>query len=53
MPLAPILLSLILAAMLTACDELPPRADPEAAASHNAERGPSPMRDRTLEQGEL
>jgi hypothetical protein len=50
--LSRILLSLLLAATLTACDELAPRADPEAGHAYNAEPGPSPMRERTLEQGE-
>ena len=43
---------LLLAAALAACGERPPRADPESRPAYNAEPGPSPMRDRTLKQGE-
>ena len=46
------LLPMLLALALAGCGEKPPRADPEGAASYNAAPGPSPMRDRTLNQGE-
>ncbi len=45
--------SLLLALALTACGERPPRTDPEGAHADNAQPGPSPMRERTLKQGEL
>jgi hypothetical protein len=45
-------LSLVLAAALTACSEPPSRPDPEGEHAYNADPGPSPMRSRTLKQGE-
>ena len=46
------LLPMLLALALAGCGEKPPRADPEGAASYNAEPGSEPMRSRTLKQGE-
>lgn len=46
------LLPVLLALALAGCGEKPPRADPEGAASYNAEPGSEPMRERTLMQGE-
>ena len=42
----------LLAVALAACGERPPRADPERGPAYNAEPGSSPMRDRTVKQGE-
>jgi hypothetical protein len=50
---APFRLALILAAMLAACGERPPRPDPEGGHVYNSEPGTSAMDKRTLEQGEL
>jgi hypothetical protein len=46
-----LLLALVLTGPLAACGERPPRADPEAH-SYNDQPLPTPMRDRTLRQGE-
>lgn len=46
------LLPVLLALALAGCGEKPPRADPEGAASYNAETGADAMRERTLKQGE-
>ena len=46
----PFLLALALAA--SACGERPPRADPEPGHDYNTQPLPTPMRDRTLKQGE-
>ena len=46
------LLPVLLALALAGCGEKPPRADPEDAASYNAQPGSEPMRERTLMQGE-
>lgn len=43
---------LVAAATLAACSEKPPRPDPEAVQAYNVEQGPSPMVERTLNQGE-
>lgn len=47
-----LLLALLAAALLGACSEKPPRADPEAVPAYNVENGPSPLAERTLNQGE-
>jgi predicted small lipoprotein YifL len=46
------LFPVLLALALAGCGEKPPRADPESAASYNAEPS-SPIRERTLKQGSL
>jgi hypothetical protein len=47
-----LLLAILAVATLAACSEKPPRADPEAVQAYNVENGPSPMLERTLNQGE-
>lgn len=47
-----LLVAALAAASLAACSEKPPRLDPEGEHAYNAEPGPSPMRERTLKQGE-
>lgn len=41
-----------LAPGLTGCGEKPPRASPERALHYNGTSGESPLRERTLKQGE-
>jgi outer membrane biogenesis lipoprotein LolB len=47
-----LLIAAIAAALLTACSERPPRHDPEAVQAYNVENAPSPLVERTLNQGE-
>ena len=47
-----LLLATLAAALLGACSEKPPRADPEGVPAYNVENGPSPLAERTLNQGE-
>ena len=46
------LLLFALAQIVAACGEEPPHADPEAGYAYNDQPLPTPMRDRTLRQGE-
>ena len=50
MRLIPLLFALTLAA--AACGEKPPRPDPEPGHDYNSQPLPTPMRDRTLRQGD-
>jgi hypothetical protein len=47
-----LLLALLATALLGACSEKPPRADPEAVPAYNVENGVSPLAERTFNQGE-
>jgi hypothetical protein len=47
-----LLTTLLAAALLGACSEKPPRPDPEGVAAYNVENGPSPLAERTVNQGE-
>lgn len=47
-----IFVSILAAAALVACSEKPPRADPEGVPAYNVENGPSPIAERTRNQGE-
>jgi hypothetical protein len=47
-----LLLALLASALLGACSEKPPRVDPERVPAYNVENGPSPLAERTLNQGE-
>jgi hypothetical protein len=47
-----LLAAVLAAATLAACSEKPPRHDPEAVQAYNVENGPSPLVERTLNQGE-
>jgi hypothetical protein len=38
--------------MLAACSEKPPRTSPELEPAYNVQNGPSPLYERTLNQGE-
>ena len=50
---ARILIAAFALALVGACSEKPPRADPERGASLNLQKGSNPTADRTLEQGEF
>jgi hypothetical protein len=47
-----LLFAILAGATLAACSEKPPRLDPEAVQAYNVENGPSPLVERTLNQGE-
>jgi RNA polymerase sigma-70 factor, ECF subfamily len=47
-----VLVSVLGAASLAACSEKPPRPVPEGEQAYNGESGDSPLRERTLKQGE-
>lgn len=47
-----ILVTAFAAASLSACSEKPPRPVPEGEQAYNSEHGDSPLRERTLKQGE-
>ncbi len=47
-----VMIGTLAAALLAGCSERPPRADPENLQAYNAENGPSPLYERTLNQGE-
>ncbi len=47
-----ILVSVFAAASLVACSEKPPRPVPDGEQVYNSENGDSPLRERTLKQGE-
>jgi RNA polymerase sigma-70 factor, ECF subfamily len=46
------LLAAVAAASLAGCSEKPPRSVPEGEQAYNGENGDSPLRERTLKQGE-
>jgi hypothetical protein len=47
-----VLIAVLAAAFLVACSEKAPRPDPEAVPAYNVENGPSPLAERTVNQGE-
>ena len=47
------LLLFALALTVAACGEKPPRGDPGPGPAYNDQPLPTPMRDRTLKQGEF
>lgn len=47
-----VLVASFAAASLPACSEKPPRPVPEGERAYNSEKGDSPLRERTLKQGE-
>jgi hypothetical protein len=49
---ASIFLFFLIAAGLAGCGEPAARPDPEGQEAYNSDPGPSPMRERTLKQGE-